>query len=132
MCRVTRIGGAVLALAEPDYTARQDEPPDLQPLGTWQTEGLRRMGADPSLGHRLGQLFQQAGIRLIESGQMQPAPASLSTPAERELEWAVLEVDLDGIVSPAELARYKTLDEAAWQAGTRRLHVPTYFAFGVV
>ncbi len=132
MQRVTRLDGAVLALAEPDYTSRGDEPSVLQPLGKWQAQGLRRMGADPSLGNRLAFLFQEAGLRVVESGQMQPAASINPTRLDRELEWAVLETDLEGILSIMELARYKKLDEAAWAAGTRRLHVPTYFAFGVV
>ena len=132
MRRVTRQNGAVLAVAEPDYTARQDEPPGLQPLGHWQTQGLRSMGADPSLGNRLASLFHEAGIHLVESGQMQPASTARPTPAERELEWAVLVDDLAGMLPAPDLEQFKQLDEAAWQAGTRRLHVPTYFAYGVV
>ena len=132
MRRVTRPGGSVLALAEPDYSSRQDEPPGLQPLGKWQAEGLRRMGADPSLGKRLADLFHEAGIPIVECGEMQPAVSSPLAPSDRELEWAVLEEDLAGMLSPSSLQEYKNMDEAAWQAGTRRLHVPTYFACGVV
>ena len=40
MKRVTRAGGAVLALAEPDYISRIDKPAALAPLGRWQTEVL--------------------------------------------------------------------------------------------
>ena len=47
MRRVTRPGGVVLALAEPDYGARIDYPPELEPLGVWQREALRRQGAAP-------------------------------------------------------------------------------------
>jgi len=132
MWRVTRPGGSVLALAEPDYSSRQDEPPGLQPLGKWQVEGLRRLGADPSLGKHLADLFHEAGIPIRECGEMQPAVSSPPTPADRQLEWAVMEEDLAGLLSPSSLQKYKQMDEAAWLAGTRRLHVPTYFAHGVV
>ena len=40
MKRVTQPGGYVLALAEPDYSARVDEPTELASLGRWQTESL--------------------------------------------------------------------------------------------
>ena len=106
MKRVTRPGGSVLALAEPDYDARLDEPAKLVPLGRWQTESLRRQGADPGLGRRLGELFRQAGIPLLETGTLQS--------------------------SGEQLRKMKTLDDQAWEGGTRRLHVPTYFAHGAL
>ena len=131
MKRVTRVGGHVLALAEPDYTARVDQPDELAPLGRWQTESLRRQGADPSLGRRLGDLFSRAGFELVETGAMQRAEHTPS-PAEQELEWAVLESDLAGLVPGEEIQKMKSLDEAAWARGERRLHVPTYFAWGKI
>jgi SAM-dependent methyltransferase len=137
MKRVTRQGGAVLALAEPDYESRLDEPAALAPLGRWQTESLRRQGADPGLGSRLAHLFQQAGIRLIETGPLQTGSASgnpsgrqILSPEEWELEWAVLQDDLAGQVPEQELKRMKRLDQQAWERGERVLHVPTYFAWG--
>lgn len=132
MKRVTRAGGAVLALAEPDYEARVDEPPALAPLGSWQAESLRRQGADPGLGARLANLFARAGIRLIETGPITEGGKRLPRPKERELEWAVLEADLAGTVPGEEIHRLKILDEQAWENGTRVLHVPTYFAHGMV
>ncbi len=76
MKRVTRPGGAVLALAEPDYDSRVDKPEALAPLGRWQAESLRRQGADPGLGGRLADLFRQAGIPPIETGNLQGSPGS--------------------------------------------------------
>ena len=43
---------------------------------------------------------------------------TILTPADRALEWAVLESDLSGLVSPDEIRRMKLLDEKAWE--TRR------------
>ncbi len=54
MKRVTRSRGHILALAEPDYTARVDHPAVLSWLGKQQTESLRRQGADVGIGSRLG------------------------------------------------------------------------------
>lgn len=131
MKRVTRAGGAVMALAEPDHEQRLDEPIDLVPLGRWQTEALQRQGADTTLGRRLGDLFEQAGIRIVETGSISGEEKRLSS-SERALEWAVLEADLAGMLPAADLAEFKQLDARAWETGTRRLHVPTYFAHGVV
>ncbi len=130
MRRVTRPGGHVLALAEPDYTRRTDAPSALVPLGRLQTQALARQGADPSLGARLADLFTHAGITLIETGQLAQAQSDGPTPQERDLEWAVLRADLAGILSDSELQTYQRLDAAAWQQGTRVLHVPTCFAWG--
>lgn len=132
MKRVTRPGGFVLALAEPDYDRRVDEPAALSALGRWQTEALRRQNANPSLGRQLANLFFQAGIGLLETGVLQERhPTSLS-PEEWELEWAVLEADLAGLVPSGELSRLKQLDAESWAQGKRRLYVPVHFAFGVV
>jgi SAM-dependent methyltransferase len=141
MKRVTRSGGAVLALAEPDYDSRVDKPEALAPLGRWQTESLRRQGADPGLGGRLADLFRQAGIQPIETGTLRGSPGSSTgrgggerppSPEERNLEWAVLEADLNGSVPAQEVLRMKVLDEQAWERGERVLHVPTVFAWGKV
>jgi ubiquinone/menaquinone biosynthesis C-methylase UbiE len=132
MKRVTRAGGAVLALAEPDYDSRVDQPDALAPLGRWQSESLRRQGADPGVGGRLAALFHQAGIMPIETGILQKDAQPLLSPVERDLEWAVLESDLAGWIPAQEIHRMKVLDEQAWEKGTRVLHVPTYFAWGKV
>jgi len=132
MKRVTCVGGSVLALAEPDHSARVDEPSTLALLGRWQTESLRRLGADTSLGGRLGHLFQQAGIRLVETGLIRQDGNQWTDKKEWLLEWEVLEADLAGSIPPEEIQELKVLDEIAWQQGVRKLHVPTYFAHGVV
>jgi SAM-dependent methyltransferase len=132
MRRVTHHGGSVLALAEPDYGGRLDRPKELAILGRGQAESLRAQGADPGLGRRLGELFSQAGIQIVESGSLPERSPDRLTPEGWELEWAVLEADLAGRVSRGELKRLKTLDRKAWENGQRRLYVPTYFAWGRV
>lgn len=131
MKRVTREGGHILALAEPDYFARVDKPDELKILGTWQRESLKKQGADPGFGSRLAETFYQAGIRLIETGTIQSEGNDPSA-EEREMEWAVIESDLAGTVSDAEIQKMKRVDERAWERGERVLYVPTYFAWGQV
>jgi SAM-dependent methyltransferase len=132
MKRVTRPGGFVLALAEPDYERRVDEPDSLAILGRWQTESLRRQGADPGLGARLGELFHQAGIQALETGTLRGSAQEPPTAAQREMEWAVLEADLAGGVPAGKIHRLKRLDEQAWRGGQRVLQVPTHFTYGQV
>ena len=132
MKRITQQGGHVLALAEPDYTARVDEPAELALLGKWQTDSLLRQGADPSLGGKLAKLFYEAEIELVETGAIESQRHDAFTTDEREMEWAVLKNDLAGFVPAEEIQRLKKLDEGAWGRGERILHVPTYCAWGRV
>lgn len=129
MKRLARPGGNIIAFAEPDYTARHDEPSELVPLGQWQTESLRRQGADPGLGARLADLFFQAGIRIVETGTLQSGDREPS-PGDWETEWAVIQSDLAGFIPSADLAGMKQLDQQARLHGKRVLQVPTCFAWG--
>lgn len=131
MKRVARAEAHILAFAEPDYSARRDEPRELVPLGRWQSESLKRQGADPGLGARLADLFFRAGIRIVETGPIQNADADPS-PDEWEVEWEVIESDLAGSIPSADLQRMKELDGEARRRGERVLHVPTYFAWGQI
>jgi SAM-dependent methyltransferase len=126
MKRVARQGGWLLALAEPDYGARVDQPQELKALGELQTQALRRRGADPYLGARLPELFRQAGLTSIESGVLARGAPDPSQ------EWRVLAADLESTLSPAELEHWRELDRAAWRSGRRVLHVPVHYAFGQI
>lgn len=131
MKRMVRSGGYVIAFAEPDYISRMDEPNELIELGKWQTEALARQGADPSIGARLAELFFQAEIPIIETGTIQ-GPENEPSPEEWELEWAVIESDLAEWHPVADIQKMKQLDRQARERGTRRLYVPTHFAWGRV
>ncbi|MCQ3938073.1 MAG: hypothetical protein DPW18_13645 [Chloroflexi bacterium] len=126
---MARVGRAVIAFAEPDYSQRVDEPPALRPLGAWQTEALKRKGANPFFGARLAETFYQAGIRLEETGPIQTSGGK-RTAEEWENEWAVMESDLSGWIADEDIQKMKTLDEQARRRGRRVLRVPTYFAWG--
>ncbi len=132
MRRVTRKGGVVLALAEPDYGGRIDYPSELAPLGQWQRDALKRQGADPEIGRKLGALLRRAGLQAVETGllggQWGPAPSSEA----RTSEWAVLQADLGPTVALETLQHLQSLDDAAWQRGERVLFVPTFYAWGRV
>ena len=132
MRRVTRHGGAVLVLAEPDYGGRIDYPPELVPLGQWQREALKRQGADPEMGRQLGTLLREAGLRSVETGLLGGQWGTPPSAEARASEWAVLQSDLRGAVSSEVLQRLRAQDEAAWQRGERILFVPTFYAWGRV
>jgi SAM-dependent methyltransferase len=132
MRRVTRPGGHILALAEPDYGSRIDYPPELAQLGRLQAESLRRQGADPDLGRRLGEIFAEAGLQVIETGVLGGQWSGPPSPAEQALEWQVLEADLGESLDRERLKQLRALDAASWQRGARVLFVPTFYAWGKV
>jgi SAM-dependent methyltransferase len=130
MARAVRPGGFVLACAEPDYGGRIDHPADLVPLGRLQAESLRRQGADPELGRRLGELFTAAGLRTTV-GTMAGRWEQPAAPGDGfEAEWRTREHDLAGLVTPEELGRLRAIDAQALAEGRRTLFVPTFYALG--
>lgn len=132
MKRVTRPGGAVLALAEPDYAGRIDYPPELVPLGRWQADSLLKQGADPDAGRKLKGWFVSAEIDPIESGIMAGGWSGFPSSQEQEMEWSVIESDLAGTIPPTEIQSIKSVDEKAWASGERVLFVPTFYTWGRV
>jgi SAM-dependent methyltransferase len=137
MKRVTRSGGAVLALAEPDYGGRIDYPPELEVLGQWQLDSLHRQGADPLVGRKLAGFFNAAGLEPVETGVLGGQWSGAPSWDERRSEWATIQADL-GISSElwkaagASIPELRRLEEAAWSRGERVLFVPTFYAWGRV
>jgi SAM-dependent methyltransferase len=130
MRRVTRSGGVVFALAEPDYGGRIDYPPELAALGRRQAEALRRQGAAIEIGRSLAALFQAAGLRNVRSGVLGGHWGDPRAQDEIRSEWQILSSDLAGAVTAAELAEYQKQDTAAWNSGIRILYIPTFYAWG--
>ncbi len=130
MCRATRPGGAVIALAEPDHAGRIDAPPPLDQAGQWQTRALASQGADVTLGRQLRCLFHQAGLAGITSGLLGAEWDHQSKPDPSE--WQVVRDDLEGLVSEVNLAAYAAADRQAREEGTRVLFIPTFYALGRV
>lgn len=130
MRRVTAPGGAVLALAEPDYGGRIDYPEGLGRLGSWQSQALQDQGADPRMGRRLAGLFRQAGLVEVESGVLGAQWSQAASREDLEMEWQVLRNDLAEAVPREELEALEQLDRQAVQTGERVLFVPTFYAWG--
>jgi ubiquinone/menaquinone biosynthesis C-methylase UbiE len=131
MRRVTRRGGVVIALAEPDYASRIDAPPPLDELGRLQTQALARQGIDPEMGAKLAELFRQTGLVNTYSAILN-ANSNLDPHVIDLMEWTVLRADLAGLVTEQELAQFATLDREARALGERVLYIPTAYAMGWV
>jgi SAM-dependent methyltransferase len=132
MARVTRPGGTVALLAEPDYGDRIDLPTDLARLGQLQTRALQAQGANPFIGKQLVELLQQVGVVNIQGGMLSRQPRANFDPEDFELEWQVLEADLADDLSSSELSALKLLDRETYRQGKRVLFVPTFYAWGNV
>lgn len=133
MVRVTRPGGYVLALAEPDYGGRIDYPQELSQIGIWQIEALREQGANPFIGRELRSFFSSVGLANIEAGALGGQWVETESDEEFELEWEVIKSDLYLKNEFTNVAGdLKALDLASRKAHQRILYVPTFYAFGKV
>lgn len=132
MRRVTHTGGAVLALAEPDYGGRIDYPDALADLGKRQQESLVRQGADPTIGRKLKGIFHQAGLNQVEAGVIGAEWTGSPTRAELELEWKVLQADLGDQIDSEEMEKIRSQELESWERGERVFFVPTFYAWGRV
>jgi SAM-dependent methyltransferase len=130
MQRVTKSGGTVAALAEPDYGGRIDFPDSLNELGQWQAFALGSQGANPNVGRRLMAEFIAAGLDAVESGLMGGQWKASYDKNAFDQEWKIIESDLSVMVSPARLSALRRMDEVAHRKGERILFVPTFYTFG--
>ncbi len=136
MKRVTKAGGGILVLAEPDYGGRIDYPQQLAVINEWQTSALINQGADPFMGRKLKAILHQSGLVDIQVGVIGAQWKSFPSEDELNSEWDIIRSDLShlinnsgDLVSPEEIRR---IDLAAWATGERIVFVPTFYAWGRV
>jgi ubiquinone/menaquinone biosynthesis C-methylase UbiE len=136
MARITRPGGMVTALAEPDYGGRIDYPPPLDELGKLQTKSLELQGADIIMGRKLGKIFSKAGLEKIEIGVLGGQWIKPLSSSEINSEWRVLRSDIDTLtdneLTYTSLKDLYQLDLRSWESRERILFVPTFYACGQV
>jgi len=132
MRRVTRPGGVIAALAEPDYGGRIDYPGSLAELGHLQEVSLHKQGADTHAGRKLASLFVGAGLKNVQTGVLGGHWGGPPTPEEWQSEWEMIASDLADLISPEDLAALRSFDAGAWTSGERILFVPTFYAWGIV
>jgi len=132
MARVTRPGGLVIALAEPDYLARIDHPEILSQLGKFQTQSLEDQGAETAMGRKLPGLFHDAGLKNITSGILGAQWDPTATGEIDETEWFMIQADTAGRLSPEALEAYRKEEINARREENRVLFIPTFYAAGIV
>ena len=132
MVRVTKPGGWILALAEPDYGGRLDFPRELEIIGQAQIQALLDQGANPYLGRTLRALFHSAQLTEIRGGLLGGEWQGNIDEDQLESEWETLAQDLSDLLPADEIERFRRIDHEAWEMGTRVLFVPTFYAAGRV
>ncbi len=128
--RVLKPGGTLVALAEPDYLARIDNPQELWGLGEMQTKALIQQGANPMAGRQLSTQLHQAGFVEVQYGISGFQTHTDAPPAWFDSEWLMLEHDLASLASSKQLEELRTRDLEAYQNGSRVRWVPTFYAYG--
>jgi hypothetical protein len=87
------------------------------------------------MGRRLASLFQNAGLKPVETGVLGGQWSGSPDWDSWETEWRVLESDfaeLNQTLHPGEVSQLKVLDKSAYDKGERVLFVPTFYAWGIV
>jgi len=131
--RITRPGGKIIAIAEPDYGGRIDYPPDLEVIGRLQVNSLREQGADPQIGRKLPALFHRAGLIDVTSGLLGGQWTKQSHGNEWLEEWQMIEYDFNLLPDPhVDIDQLKVIDAEAIKSGEKVLYVPTFYAWGTV
>ena len=130
MVRVTKPGGWILALAEPDYGGRIDFPRELEIIGQAQIQALLNQGANPYLGRTLRALFHSAQLTEIRAGLLGGEWQGSINEDQLVSEWETLAQDLSDLLPADEIERFRRIDHEAWEMGTRILFVPTFYAAG--
>lgn len=128
MIRVTRAGGAVCVLAEPDYGGRIDFPEALERVGDLQEQALIRQGAQTRIGRRLKSIFVGAGLTEFEAGVLGAQWFVPGSEGETGKEWEMLEADLTGLMPDLRIKDLQNIQESASVRGEHILFVPTFYA----
>ena len=133
MARVSKPGGFVLALAEPDYGGRIDFPNDLVQIGNWQTASLKEQGANPFIGRELRSIFSSAGLLNIEIGILGGQWNNQQSMEDIMLEWEVISSDLNKKEEFKQSAeKLKFIYFSSHNDSSCIIYVPTFYAIGEV
>ncbi len=131
--RITRPGGKIAAIAEPDYGGRIDYPPELEVIGKMQANSLRGQGADPQIGRKLSALFHRVELIDVTAGLLGGQWKKPSLGDEWLEEWRMIEYDLNLLPDPhIDIELLKKIDAKAIRSEEKVLYVPTFYAWGTV
>jgi len=131
MVRITKPGGKIVAMAEPDYKGRIDFPPALELIGKMQANSLRVQGADPQIGRKLSAIFHRAGLVDVTTGLLGGQWTKGTQRDDWSVEWQTIDYDIKQLADPhMDIGKLKKIDADAIKSGEKVLYVPTFYAWG--
>lgn len=125
MARVAR--SWVICLAEPDYLGRIGHPPQINTLDKALVKGVKRMGADPSMGRRLSGLFTSSGL-MPEVGIYAGTWTAELMREEAEREWEEMVHVMADTLNGEELSVVKRAWDRAAKDGSLVQYNPVFYA----
>lgn len=128
MARVLRPGGYAAVLAEPDYGARLDYPPDV-PLQELFIQSVQARGGDPCVGRKLKYLLVEAGLR-AEVGVHATVPSDLAMERDWQEAWDFSARMFEVVAQRATLEAVMARDREALEKGWRFVFSPLFWAVG--
>lgn len=118
----------VIVLAEPDYGARLDYPPELSGLKDIVISGMKSEGGDPLIGRKLRSFFSLAGLG-VEMGVHMGIwdLEKLRAESEDEMRWLEMTATSDG---KGRLSLLKPVWNNALKEGSLFQFNPIFYAIG--
>jgi len=129
MARITRSGGMVAVLAEPDYGGRIDYPDNCSAAGELHIRSIRREGGDPCIGRRVDDLLRAAGL-LTQRGVSASMWEHEKLAVELDSEWVFARQVWEGLASEKELADLAAADREAVERRRRLVYMPLFYGLG--
>jgi SAM-dependent methyltransferase len=130
MRRVTRSGGLIAALAEPDYGSQIQFPDEFSLIGKKQRDSLQKMGANPDIGRRLAFELTRSGCENVSIGILGSFNASPPAQETIRVEQGILISDIGKDMNKADLQTLLEKDTEARIKNIRIQFVPTFFGWG--
>ncbi len=129
MARVTKTGGHIVVMAEPDYSKRNDLPMDLLEIGTLQSQALRIQGANPEIGGKVKEIFHELALTIEEAGMYQ-SDLNLEEKDHIQEEINILRNDLAFILDDSRISKFISRLENTFKIKNFHWSVPTHFVVG--
>jgi SAM-dependent methyltransferase len=128
--RVTRSGGFIAALAEPDYGSQIQFPDEFGLIGKKQRDSLQKMGANPDIGRRLAFELTRSGCENVSIGILGSFNASPPNQETIRVEQSILISDIEKDMNKVDLQSLLAKDTEARSKNIRIQFVPTFFGWG--
>jgi hypothetical protein len=131
MARVTRPGGLVAAVMEPDYGGTIHHPENPVADRLFADDAIRRRGGDPHMGRKLRALFANARLD-TEVGLLNPKIPSCAEDLEtyRQDGHLYRKWLLGAGMEPKDVDAWQAEYEASLRAGTQFSFLPLFYAIG--